>query len=459
MGDRLDVEVAVVGGGFSGAMVAAQLLRRASGPLRVALIERRPPPGRGVAYGTPVASHLLNIPATEMSAWSEDLGDFARWVQSRGVQSGPVTGGADYVPRGVYGTYVGEQLAAAVAGAPPDRRLLQLDQEAVGLLPANGRFTLRLASGQTVSAGQVVLAIGQFPPAPLRVAAGSACYVDDPWSPAAMAPLAGGDEAVLVGTGLTAVDVAVAMLEASPLGRVHLVSRRAQLPAAQREGGSYPDWLDPATAPTRVSQLLGLIRREVRAAEGTDWRAVVDALKPHVSALWARLPLVERRRFLRHARSYWEAHRNRLPPPTAAKVARWREEGRLVIHAGRLREVADGQAGTEAVIALRAGGEWHARVARVVNCTGPDTQYRQISHPLVLDLIGTGLARPDPLGLGLDVVPDGRLKDEDGLAGRPLFTLGWPRQGQLWDATTVPSLREQAREVADTVLRGLGHPV
>jgi uncharacterized NAD(P)/FAD-binding protein YdhS len=298
----------------------------------------------------------------------------------------------------------------------------------------------------------VVLAIGQFPPAPLRVAADAACYVDDPWSPAALAPLASGEQAVLVGTGLTAVDVAVAMLEASPAGRVHLVSRRAQLPAAQREGAGYPDWLDPATAPVRVSQLLRLIRGEVRSAGDADWRAVVDALKPHVSVLWARLPLVERRRFLRHARSYWEAHRNRLPPPTAEKVARWRAEGRLVIHAGRLREVADGPAGTEAVIALRAGGEWRGPVARVVNCTGPDTQYRQINHPLVLDLIGTGLARPDPLGLGLDVAPDGRLKDEDGMAERPLYTLGWPRQGQLWDATTVPSLREQAREVADAVL-------
>jgi uncharacterized NAD(P)/FAD-binding protein YdhS len=444
--------VAVVGGGFSGAMVAAHLLRRATGPVRVALFERRPPPGRGVAYGTPVASHLLNIPAAEMSAWSDEPDHFARWVQARGVEI-PV---ADYVPRGVYGAYVGQQLAAAVAGAPADCRLVPIDQEAVGLLPADGRFRLRLASGRTVTAGQVVLAIGQFPPAPLRVAVGSACYVDDPWSPAALAPLAAGDEAVLVGTGLTAVDVAVAMLEAAPTGRVHLVSRRAQLPAAQRAGGRYPDWLDPATAPVRVSHLLQAIRREVRSAEGTDWRAVVDALKPHVSVLWARLPLVERRRFLRHARSYWEAHRNRLPPPTAAKVARWREEGRLVVHAGRLREVADRPSGTEAVIALREGGEWRSPVARVVNCTGPDTQYRQINHPLVLDLIGTGLARPDPLGLGLDVAPDGRLKDEDGLAERPLFTLGWPRQGQLWDATTVPSLREQAREVAEVVARGLG---
>ncbi|MNT07174.1 hypothetical protein D3C72_1418680 [compost metagenome] len=125
-----------------------------------------------------------------------------------------------------------------------------------------------------------------------------------------------------------------------------------------------------------------------------------------------------------------------------------------MVHAGRLKALADDGTGAIATVGARALGEasWH--VDRVVNCTGPDTQYRQINHPLVLDLIGTGLARPDPLGLGLDVAPDGRLKDEDGLAQAPLYTLGWPRQGQLWEATTVPSLREQALDVARRVLGG-----
>jgi uncharacterized NAD(P)/FAD-binding protein YdhS len=204
----------------------------------------------------------------------------------------------------------------------------------------------------------------------------------------------------------------------------------------------------------RASQLARLIRREVAQAarDGIEWRAVVDAMKPHLPALWSRLPLVERRRFLRHARSYWEAHRNRLPPPTAEKLEAYRAQGRLVVHAARLSKLeAIGDRGS-ATLSLRHGETITLSVDRVVNCTGPDTQYRQINHPLVLDVIGTGLGRPDPLGLGLDVAPDGRLKDEDGIASRPIYTLGWPRQGQLWEATTVPSLREQARDVASAVL-------
>jgi uncharacterized NAD(P)/FAD-binding protein YdhS len=303
----------------------------------------------------------------------------------------------------------------------------------------------------------VVLALGQVPPAPLRVAEGvqsCAWYVDDAWRPEAQASLPPGGVALLVGTGLTAVDAAIALLDATPDALVHLVSRRAQLPAPQREEPPYREWFDPHTAPMRASQLARLIRREVAQAarDGIEWRAVVDAMKPHLPALWSRLPLVERRRFLRHARSYWEAHRNRLPPPTAEKLEAYRAQGRLVVHAARLSKLeAIGDRGS-ATLSLRHGETITLSVDRVVNCTGPDTQYRQINHPLVLDVIGTGLGRPDPLGLGLDVAPDGRLKDEDGIASRPIYTLGWPRQGQLWEATTVPSLREQARDVAIAVL-------
>lgn len=434
------VDVAIIGGGCAGTLVAAQLMRGRR-PLAVALIERRMPPGRGVAYGTAEAGHLLNIPVGEMSAWPDDPGHFGRWLEARGLPGG-------YAPRAVYGAYLEAVLEEAIAQAAPGRRVVSLADEAVGLLPAGDRFRLRLASGETLLASQVVVAVGQFPPAPLRLAEGSAWYVDDAWSPQALAPMTG--EALLIGTGLTGVDLAVSLLEHAGAARVTMVSRRAQLPAASYAGPAYRDWFDPTSAPVRISQLLRQIKREIKRAEreDVDWRAVIDALKPHVSALWARLPLVERRRFLRHARSFWEAARNRLPPPTALRLEALRAAGRLEVLAARVRRLADHGDQAAAELALRAGGERAITVRRVINCTGPDTQYRQISHPLILDLVGTGLARPEPLGLGLDTAPDGRLKDEDGLASRPLYTLGWPRIGQLWEATTVPSLRSQAEAIA-----------
>ena len=64
--------------------------------------------------------------------------------------------------------------------------------------------------------------------------------------------------------------------------------------------------------------LLG--RRQMRAAasHGLPWQAVMDAVRPQVQALWRGLPLAERRRFLRHLRPWWDVHRHRIPPRSAA---------------------------------------------------------------------------------------------------------------------------------------------
>ena len=63
----------IVGGGFSGTMMAAQLARRG---LRVALVEGAGRAGQGTAYSTRDEVHLLNVPAAKMSAWPERPDDF-----------------------------------------------------------------------------------------------------------------------------------------------------------------------------------------------------------------------------------------------------------------------------------------------------------------------------------------------------------------------------------------------
>lgn len=416
-------DVAIVGGGFAGALLAYHLDDTA----RVALVERTPPPGRGVAYGSHDPLHLLNVPAGEMSALSDDPGHFVRWLRARGVAAEP----GDFIARGLYGEYMGELVAG---------RATVVADEAVGLLPEGGGFRLRLASGEVLQARQVVLAVGGGRPAPLRVADGlGPSYVADPWSPEAVAPVSGA--VLLVGAGLTAVDVAIALAERTDARRIELVSRRARLPAAQRLVPPYRDWLDPATATPRISWLMHRLRAEI--ATGADWRAVVDALRPHVPALWQRLPLVERRRFLRHARSAWEAHRNRLPPPSAERLEALEAAGRLGVHAARLARLEPMPDGLRATL-VSSGGETTLDVARVINCTGPDLGYRRMAPRVIQDALGTGLARLDPLGLGLDVGPDFRLYDEDGYPTSGLYALGAPAKGRFWEVMAVAELREQA---------------
>jgi uncharacterized NAD(P)/FAD-binding protein YdhS len=63
--------VVVVGGGCSGTLLAAEIMSGAGqGRVEVVVVDPAETPGRGVAYSTSSLSHLLNVPAEQMSAYA-----------------------------------------------------------------------------------------------------------------------------------------------------------------------------------------------------------------------------------------------------------------------------------------------------------------------------------------------------------------------------------------------------
>ncbi|MDB5097050.1 MAG: Hydroxyacylglutathione hydrolase [Cyanobacteria bacterium RYN_339] len=418
--------IAVIGGGFSGTMVAYHLLRQPGGPRRVVLIERQPPAGRGVAYGTPHEQHLLNVPAGRMGADPGDPDGFLRFLGD--AQPG------DFVPRRRYGEYLAALLADARRPEtwPEGSDLEVWADDAIGLTP--GREVV-LAHRPPLAADAVVLALGHFPPAHPLVLPPDRPYVGDPWSARALAPAG---EVLLVGAGLTAIDLALALGDA----RVHFLSRSGRLP--RPHGQATP--VDLGELPTTTAlALLTAVRGHL---QDKDWRAVFDALRPRTQALWSALPAAERQRLIRHARSFWEPHRHRLAPQVASQVEQRLASGQWQVHAGRL---ADLQADGTATIRPRGGGEpYDLHVNRVVNCAGPEGDARRLNDPLVVELLARGLAKPDLIGLLTDAA--GALVGRDGRASTWLYTLGPLRKGQLWETTAVPELRVQALELARTLL-------
>lgn len=110
--------IAVVGGGFAGTMVAANLLRAAGAHearVHVVLIDRQASFGEGAAYRTADPRHLLNVPASHMSAWPDAPSDFLDWRRARA----PETAAYEFVPRRVYGEYVRSRFVEAAAAAAP----------------------------------------------------------------------------------------------------------------------------------------------------------------------------------------------------------------------------------------------------------------------------------------------------------------------------------------------------
>lgn len=443
-------DVVVVGDGAAGTLVALHLLRRwrargSTGARPVVALVGPGATGRGVAYATDDPRHLLNVPAGRMSALPDDPDHLVRWARrSCDETAGPQV----FLARRHYGRYL-EHALAQEAGAPDAvGRLLRVPHRAVrvGARP-DGRTEVVLGDGGVLLAADVVLALGVQAPgaawAPPGLAADPA-LVADPWAPGALAAL-DGDRVLLVGTGLTMVDTALALQR--PGRTLHAVSRHGLLPHAHAAHPvaptptALPEGVELDT-PTLVATVERALARTVRA--GGDWRSVVDGLRPSTTAAWQRLCGHCRGELLAHHVRRWEVLRHRVPRESAAAVGALRASGALTVRAASVAGARRDDAGLH--VSFSDGSE--VVVDHVVSCTGPLTDPAASHDPLLRGLLADGLAVPSPLALGLATAPDGRLVGADGRTGR-LWTLGALRRGDLWETTAVPEIRAQAVALAD----------
>ncbi|WNF00236.1 FAD/NAD(P)-binding protein [Streptomyces luomodiensis] len=449
--------VAVAGAGAAGTLITARLLEvatRRGRPLEITLIDPAATTGRGPAYATTDHRHLLNVPAARMSATADDPDDFVRWLSGR-ADSRMAPGG--FAPRHLYGSYLADHLQQRVATGPGT--VVRVRDRVAGAVRTGGRLTLRTAGGRELTVDAMVLATGSHPPsvawAPPALRDSDA-FVANPWAPGALDHVPDERDVLLVGTGLTMVDIAMTLARS---GRtVHAVSRSGLLPQGHAPAPAAP--VTPADGLTGCTGLDALRRAVLRHVARTrrghgDWRPAIDGLRPLTAALWQRLPESDRARFVGEEARRWEVHRHRMAPATADRLARCLAEGRLSVRAGRVAEAAATTGGLR--IGLADGRT--LTVGAVVNCTGPQTDARRTADPLLRELFAAGLAAPGPLGLGLRTHPDGRVRPADG-PDAPLWTLGATRRGELWESTAIPEIRAQAAEVATAVLDTLaGAPV
>jgi len=419
------LKVAVIGGGFSGVMAAAQLARRG---IAATIFDGGPSPGRGTAYGTDDPQHLLNVPAAKMSAWPDDPDHFRRWA---GLAEG------EFAQRMQFGRYLDTILEAQSPVTLVPKQVVSLEQ-------AGPAWRLSLADDTSVHAEAVVLALGNEAPAvPAEWA--TVPLLANPWSPeanAALREVAESDgELLLVGTGLTAVDVMLTMAELGYAGRIVAVSRRGLLPRAHGPNEPAPVALDDLP----LGNVLDLWRWLRRRSGEVGFRGAVDSLRPHSAAIWQSWSPAERRRFLRHARPWWDVHRHRIAPQVAEGLKQLIHAGQLEILAGRLVRSEDGGRLT---VRRRDGRERTLTPALVVNCTGPLGDVRRSANPLLRQLIDDGLVGTDPLDIGL-------LADENDRVADRLWAVGPLTKGMYWEMTAVPDIRHQVDRVASAIAKEL----
>lgn len=443
----MGLHLVIVGGGASGALLAAHVLAGAPAA-RVTIVEARHMLGCGVAYSTTDPAHLLNTRVANMSAYPADPDHFLRWLRAR--PEGRGHDGQSFVSRGTYGAYL-RDLTAAWSLPGGDGRLTCLRAACIRLEEGAATVTAHLGDGRHVTGDALVLATGHVQPQP-----DPRGLLRGPWEPAGGLDPEGRPEGriVVVGAGLTMVDQALSFLDAGHRGEILAVSRRGQLPRAHKP--TRPLAVDPAAVPlgAPLSQLTrwarGLAAQAV--AQGGTWRDAVDGLRPQIRRIWTHLPEAERARFLRHAAALWEVHRHRMPPESHARIRAARASGQLVLLRGAFLRADSDHAGRPVAVLRGPGGEQSVPAARIIDCRGIRRDPAAHATPLFADLLARGRARIDPLGISLDVDPACRVVAADGSAGDRLRAIGPVSRAAFWEITAIPDIREQAQALAQDLL-------
>ncbi len=453
--------ITIVGGGFAGTALALHLARQAGQlPIEVALVEPRATPGPGLAYSAPWPELLLNVRPGNLSAWAHDPGHFAAWLAR---QPEAAAGVPEFAPRATYGRYLAQELAAAAGMASNNLKIKHYTTEALAapLLP-DGRRAVQLADGRTLRSHAVVLALGNFPPPPptgpdhrYQQHPG---YHADPWAAGTLARIGPDEPVVLIGAGLTAVDMLLALRAQGHRGLVQVVARRGHWPAAHgpAHAPTYPNFYPDLAAETTVLSVLRRVRAHLAraAALGISWRAVIDALRPDLGRIWANWPLAEQARFLRHLAGRWSQARHRIAPSGTALLAELTASGQLQTHAGRAVEIVPAEASLRVRVAQAGKAPTHLLANHVICCTGPLLDYNRLQVRLVQQLRATGCLTPDVLRLGIVTDATGALL---GPSGQPsaggLFTLGASRRPESFESTAVPELRQQAAALAQVLVQ------
>nr|WP_173576479.1 FAD/NAD(P)-binding protein [Acetobacter fallax] len=496
----MKVKIVIVGGGASGALAALQLAQWIA-PTEILVVEPRAQIGRGIAYSTQNPAHLLNVRAGNISVFPDKPDDFVSWLQEK--TDFPADPSA-FAPRRLWGEYLTERFEeTGIRHCHASVRQITVDDKTVcltlkylsksealqdahdsrGALPFPGRRqSLRhpvelkgtkdatpfygaqgnapeqdnpgdfekhpVSDDQTLITGKVILATGHFLPVDVpqisETVRRDGRYIRNIWDqwpglPETHAPV------VLIGTGLTAVDALLRLRSDGYQGTVIMISRHGLLSSSHGPAESVRESVIPPETPPSALAYLKAFRQAL--ASGQSWRAGVDSLRGVSNHLWARLPSQEKQRFRRHLLHLWNTSRHRMAPQVAHSVTEDLARGRLIVRKGNVYAIEDSENSLSVKVRVREGTD-SIQAALVMNCSGPDTNYKRVQSPVLNSLFKTGLAKPDESGVALATDAKGALINASGNVSNLLYAIGPLRAGSLFETTAIPEIRQQAGDFA-----------
>lgn len=445
-------------------MTAVQLIERAQGPLSITIINERGTFSKGIAYDPYSKGHLLNVTAARMSAYPDRPNHFMDRVMSlpsfAHTERSLIANA--YLPRYLYGEYLAAIWKDAQALA--DRKKISvrvIEDEAADIDVDSRSVGITLRGGEHISVDRCVIASGNNEPRDPRIKHpaffASERYHKNPWKLDSVTGLDNALPVLIIGNGLTMVDTVLGLLEHGFTNTIHALSPNGFNILPHRHNGSaYTKLTDELHDGLSLHELVALVNKHIRAVRefGVSAEPVIDSIRPHVQRIWKRLTNEERRVFMARLRHLWGVARHRIPLHIHDRMQQLRIDGRLRIISGRLIDISE-ENGTVHVehFDRKRGTTDTLHVARVINCTGPETDLMNLERSFLKNALVKGLLAQDELKLGIRTNTETfAVLDAQGHAHTRLFTLGSNLKGELWESTAVNELRAQAELLAADLL-------
>ncbi len=389
--------------------------------------------------------------------YPEQPGHLRNWfLESGGMERDPKAASADgniFIRRSVFGEYVGAQLEAAAMDNPSGSHLSHVRDRAVGIVRVDTGYRLILENAPPLTARTVILAASYGQPAIPRPFVGDIssheAFLANPWDNARIRAIRPDARVLVLGVAQTGSEVVDGLLRRGHRGPIIALSRRGLRPAPRPVGAapldtSLHDRINRHESLfkvqhgeiTSVAGILRQLRVDVRAAQetGATWAEPFGVLRDSLWQVWPALPIREKRRFMRHLRRWYDAHRFQLPPQVEERLREDEKIDQKVFRAGSVyaAEIRD----KVITVSFRARGVsdvFASEFDAVINCSGLTLHPAQSTNRFLTRLVKNGLAVPHGTGEGLAVDSQHRVINANGQSDPRLVVVGPLTYGSFAD--------------------------
>ncbi|MDB5282375.1 MAG: hypothetical protein JWO06_1450 [Bacteroidota bacterium] len=455
-------KVAIIGGGFSGTMTAVHLILNATDALEITLVNDGPTLCKGVAYNPYSNEHLLNVPAAKMSAFADKPRHFVDWALGQPAYKNQSEEklADSFLPRRLYGQYLSDIWRQALETLANNVTVKVLNDTVTELNVAGNLVSILLESGKRLQPDICVIATGNHTPRNPEITNmgfyNSRNYFRSPWDIKSVAGLDSTLPVLIVGNGLTMIDTLLGLLEQGFTNKIYTVSPSGFSLQPHKDVAPYQNFAEELNPGSQLHEILALFKKHLKAGKnaGISSAALVDSLRPHTQTIWQNRSAGEKRIFLKRLQPLWNATRHRIPAHIYEKVKQLKATDQLHTYSGKLVDIVEESERVNVTIYDKGTkSNWKLTVARVINCTGPESDILRLDNSFLTKCILDGTIAQDEFKLGINAnTASFQVLNNQGDPHPHLFTLGVNLKGVLWESTAVNELREQAKGLAEKII-------